>query len=214
MARPDADLGPLGDPPRDLTRRALPLIEYQGVAYRIHLAGHDVLRFGRTGRWRFDDPEREYGVLYTAQSPAGAFAETLLPEPGALTVTAVVPAGTVPVSGAALDRHALSEITFARRLRCVDLTGPGLVQIGADGRLLSGERAAAQRWGRALFTHPAQPDAILYRCRRDPSEIALALHERARDVIRAQPLGTLRDPTNREILRGLIQKYRLAILPT
>ncbi|MDI6771912.1 MAG: RES domain-containing protein [bacterium] len=73
------------------------------------------LRFGRTGRWRFDDPEREYGVLYTAQTPAGALAETLLPEPGALTVTAVVPVGTVPVSGAALDRHALSEITFARR---------------------------------------------------------------------------------------------------
>ncbi|MDI6771913.1 MAG: hypothetical protein QME77_04925 [bacterium] len=54
----------------------------------------------------------------------------------------------------------------------------------------------------------------MYSCRRDPSEIARALHERARDVIRGQPLGTLHDPTNREIFRGLIQKYRLAIPPT
>ena len=46
--------------------------------YRISRAGHDPLYFGKTTKNRFDCPWREYGVLYAAETPEGAFIETCI----------------------------------------------------------------------------------------------------------------------------------------
>jgi hypothetical protein len=52
------------------------------VLHRVHGDARPAPWFGRgdaTSRW--DDPNRNFGVLYLARSPVGAFAETLLRAP-------------------------------------------------------------------------------------------------------------------------------------
>lgn len=204
---------PLGDPPSDLSERPLPLETYSGPAYRVHWLGHDPVRFGKDKRWRFDDPLGQYGVMYAAQTPEGAFAETLLPPPGILTPTVTLILGSVPVAATTIAVHGLASVTCNTPLQCVDLTGERLASIGADASIATGPWSTAQRWSRAFFTHSSEPDALLFRCRRDPSSLALAIHDRAGPKITVAPLGSLSEPQQRRLLARVVQRYDVAIVP-
>ena len=90
-------------PPPDLAHLPLSVhvLDQRERWWRIHTISFDALFFGRLRRYRFDDPERRFGVLYIAQ-----------------------------------------------------------------------------RWSRALWEHPQQPDGIIYRSRHDPSKVCAALFDR------------------------------------
>jgi len=215
MAQPSAGgPEPLADPPADLSARPLPLVTYPGTAYRIYWLNDDPVHFGKDKKWRFDDPLGEYGVMYAAQTPEGAFAETLLPRAGVLMPTTTLVAGSVPVSATAIAVHALAGVTCTTPLQCVDLTGGRLASIGADASIATGPWSTSQRWSRALFTHPSQPDALSYRSRHDPSSVALAIHERAGPKITVTPLGGLSEPRHTGLLARIVQRYHIAIVPT
>lgn len=215
MAQPSAG-GPdaLGGPPADLSERSLPLAPYSDVAYRVYWLDQDPRYFGKTRASRFDDPLGEYGVMYAAVTPEGAFAETLLPRPGVLALTTSVEGGTVPVSGAMIGAHGLAQVTCTTPLQCVDLSGEHLAAIGADASIATGPWRSAQHWSRAFFTHPSQPDAILYRGRRDPSSLSLAIHERASPKITVTPQGGLSELHHAGLLAGIIRRYHVVIVPS
>ena len=107
-----------------LARTALPVVSVEGPLYRIHLLDREPVFFGRTGRYRFDDPAGHFGVLYAAADPHGAFIETLAHSTGTLLVTRA----TLAVRG-------LARVVIRRPLRLVDLAAEGLAQLGADNRL-------------------------------------------------------------------------------
>lgn len=111
-------------PPADLRGRVLPIWEGSGPWMRMHAAGRDPLYFGKAGRNRFDDPQKGYGVLYAADDVAGSFVESFGRSPGRNLV-----------SPQALGARSLARIVADRRLRLVDLTGPGLARIGATGAI-------------------------------------------------------------------------------
>ncbi len=215
MAQPSAG-GPdaHGGPPEDLSERVLPLVPYSDVAYRVYRLDQDPRYFGKSRALRFDDPLGEFGVMYAAVTPEGAFAETLLPGPGVLTRTAGVGGGTVPVSGAMIDARGLAQVTCASPVQCVDVSGEHLASIGADASIATGPWRISQQWSRAFFTHPAQPDALLYRGRRDPSSLSLAVHERAGPKITVTPLGGLSEPHHAGLLAAVIRRYHVAIVPS
>jgi len=204
---------PLGDPPSDLNERRLPLVAYSATTYRIHWLGDHPRHFGRGKKWRFDDPLGQYGVMYAAETPEGAFAETLLPAPGVLTPTATLIVGSVPVSATTIAVHGLAGVTCNTSLQCVDLTGERLASIVADASIATGPWKTSQRWSRALFTHPSEPDALLYRCRRDPSSMALAIHDRGGPKITVTPLGGLSEPQHAALLARVVRRYLIAIVP-
>lgn len=180
MARPRPEPHP--DPPTGLSSRSLPCKESSGPWIRIHACSREAVFFGRTGDNRFDAPEGSYGCLYAAEDAHGAFVETFGD-----------PLDIRLVSRADLAKRCLARITATRGLRLVDLTGKGLRQIGADARLTSGDRALAQRWALALWQHPSKPDGIAYRVRHDPSKEAVAIFDRAKTVVKSQPMGRLTD---------------------
>jgi hypothetical protein len=188
-------------------------VAHSGTAYRVHWLGDDPRHFGKGKQWRFDDPLGEYGVMYAAQMPEGALAETLLPPPGVLTPTATLMVGSVPVSATTLALHGLADVTCHTPLQCVDLTGERLAAVGADASIATGPWRTSRRWSRALFTHPAEPDGLLYRCRRDPSSVALAIHERAGPKITVTPLGGLSEPQHARLLARVVERYHLAVVP-
>jgi hypothetical protein len=189
-------------PPGDLDHRRLPLIESTGPWHRIHRTHLDPIFFGRTLENRFDDPRQECGVLYVAETLDGAFIETFGRNPGLNTV-----------SERQLRQRSLSRIECTRPLALVDLTGPGLARIGATAALLAGRHDRAQIWSRALWSHPAAPDGLLYRPRHDPSCICVAVFDRAEPAIRSRALGDLLAPAHGALLGATLRRYDFSLRP-
>jgi len=125
---------------------------------RLFRKEHDPVHFGRTGQTRFNAPAGEFGLLYVARRVAGAFVETLVRD------------GRRELSEARLDGYRVAELEVSRGLKLVDLAGKGLVRMGLDARLNSGDYRVAQRWSSAFHDHPDAPDGILYTSRHDPTK--------------------------------------------
>lgn len=192
--------GPLPPPPRLPAK--LPLSELTCTWYRSHEIEFSPIHYGREGEYRFDDPAKEYGVLYVAQDPFGAFIESF----GQLSNSAA----TLPrmISSGLLMEKVLSSIACNRTLRLVDLTGPGLARIGADARLFSGDHQHSRPWSKALREHATQIDGIYYPCRHDPSRRAAAIFREGlswRDLSRTRWLHF-------KNLREVLQTYEFALI--
>ena len=195
--------GPLPPPPDDFTSRTLPLVEAKGPLFRLHARRRDALHFGRTASWRFDDPERRYGVCYTATDVHGAFAETF---------TKALRAGLI--AEAELRSRGLARISCRRPLALVDLAASGgLAKIRADARLFAGDHEVARRWSAAFHAHPAKPDGILCPARHDPARTVCAVFERAKRALRAEELGSLLDVALLPTLKDLLDTYGLGFVP-
>jgi hypothetical protein len=114
------------------------------------------------------------------------------------------------VDRASLEVRCISQITVTRPLRLVDLTGPGLRRLGADGRLCTGDHAQARLWAVALWGHPDQPDGILYPARHDLSRKSVALFDRASSAVNAGTPQRLIDlPRHR--LEAVLNRYDFAL---
>ena len=195
MALPEHS-GPHPEPPADLAQRSLPVVALDRSWTRIYRCALDPLYFGRGASNRWDAPAGEFGVLYAGGDAHCAFIETL----GQTT-------GNALVTPAALGERCLGQVTVTRPLRLADLTGPGLVRIGADARLTTGAHAVARRWSRALWEHPAAPDGIIFRARHDPSRIAVAIYDRAAAAVTATLGLSLGDPRQARLVADILNTY-------
>lgn len=201
-----ADPGPHPGLPGDFFDRNLPILKFGGSFFRSHRSDHGPLYYGKSRRFRFDDPLGHYGVLYTARDAHGAFIETF----GQIT-------GIRTVSSATLKSHCLSELYPRRPLILADLFGSGcLARIGADSRLFAGERSIAQEWSRAIYEHPAvKVDGILYPARHNHERQAAAIFDRGPEleIIETRPWyepgGVLRPE-----LPGILDLYGFGIVET
>lgn len=196
-----ADIGVL-PAPIHLNTRDLPTLEIAGSFVRMHQCHYGALYFGKAGVHRFDAPHHEYGVLYMADHVAGAFVETF----GDVWD---IQARYNMVSATRLASRCLSTIRLTRPVTVCDLTGQGLAQIGADGRLTAGDRLMAQQWSLAIWKHSAAVSGIRYRVRHDQSEIAVALFDRAADAVAIDPPGKLVDHLS---LPALLTRYNIALI--
>lgn len=193
-------LASLPSPPLALAQRDLPILTHRDPLFRIHRSDQEPAFWGRTGDNRFDAPAGEFGVLYAAADQHGAFIETCGDTHGR----------TIPVT--LLTRRGWARVEPLRGLRLIDLSGPGLSLIGADGRLCSGDHAMAQQWSLALWKHPALVDGLLYRARHDPSRISVALYDRSASAVSVVRDGNLLDDRHQRILAQILETYQFALL--
>lgn len=140
-------------------------------------------------------------MLYVARTERGAFIETFGHDTGIRVL-----------DHKELDSRALSRVDVAKSLRLVDLRGPGLARLGADGELLTGPYALSQTWAMALHEHPSTPDGIAYRARHDPSQVCAAIFERARPSITTTALGTFSDASLATLLAELLDVYDFGLV--
>src|SRR3954453_11975161 len=117
------NLGALPSLPAQLDAQTLPILNHRDPLVRVHWLSDDPAFWGKTRGNRFDAPAGEFGVLYAAADAHGAFIETC-GDVGMRVVTTTL-----------LSQRGWARITPNRDLRLVDLSGPGLTHIGADGRL-------------------------------------------------------------------------------
>src|SRR5262245_63182741 len=78
--------GPHPIPPDDMQGMTLPLIGVRPPWFRCHGAHRGAIFFGKTGRGRFDDHRRVYGVLYLGADPECTFIETFGQKLGVRTI--------------------------------------------------------------------------------------------------------------------------------
>ena len=193
-------IGPLPPPPADLDDQDLRILEHRATLSRIHRIDQDPAFWGRTGRNRFDAPAGEFGVLYAATDEYGAFVETF-GDGSSRTVTVN-----------SLTATGWSRVEPQRDLRLVDLSGPGLAQIGADERLCSGEHDVAQQWSLAMWRHPSSVDGLYYRARHDPSRMSVALFDRVAPAVSIVRDGGLTDDRHQALLAAILDTYQFSLL--
>jgi hypothetical protein len=182
----------------------LPMVLADGPWQRFHLSKHEVVYYGRSGDYRFDDPKGKYGILYAGEDVHGAFAETFLRNEEIKLI-----------ERDELKNRLLAALNSTRHLRLVDLTGEGLQRAGVEhGRVYGDEYARSQRLSRELYEHPDKPDGIRYRLVHDLGRIGVALFEPGEpegpepySVSVARERGSLIDPHNADLLGSLLEHY-------
>jgi hypothetical protein len=190
-------------PFRDAAHYNLPLIVLGGPWVRIFRfePGRSPLYFGRAQTYRYDDPRGRYGVLYAAEALAGAFIETF-----GRTL------GQHLIALSELRQRHVAAIGSARSLRLVDLRGQHLATLGATGELSVGrDYARAQQWSRWFYRHPQQPDGLLYPCRHDPEQHAVALFDRTEGDLEAIDRGELLQPALLSELAAVLDRYTFGL---
>lgn len=204
----------LGEPPAWLVGAALPIIEPSAsVLFQCHTKQRGPLNFNPTPKGRFNAPHGEYGTSYLSTSPEGAFVETFVQDAPRSA------SGASSVTRARLNTYCLCRISYrrevsARALRLVDLSGNGVVLIGATGELCAladiGRLGLVQRWALRLYQHHDRPDGIYYRARHDQSRIAIALFDRARGILAANCADNLLDDPAQ--LGGMLDHYNVGLI--
>ena len=192
---------PHPEPPPDLQSRNLPIIEVEEPWFRIHQTVNSPLYYGKSGKNRFDAPTQEYGVMYVALDPHGVFIETFGSETGICII-----------ASRELALRSISQLSCSRCLKLVDISGPGVVHIGADARLATGDHQVAQRWSRALWSHPSQIDGIYYRARHDLSQVCGAIFERTEPIFDINVTQSCTSRSFRETLATILKTYQFGLI--
>ena len=159
--------------------------------------------FGKKATYRFDSPARAYGVLYAGEDEHCALIETVFSVTRRYRL----------LSRKWLSGRSISRISSARKLRLVDITGEGLISLGADARLFSGDHAVARMWSQAFHDHAEQPDGIRFRSRLDPSRFNVAVFERVRSMLLEAPAIRLDGPAGLAIVAKILKTYGTGLAP-
>jgi hypothetical protein len=199
--QPEDPLIPHPLPPEDFNRRELPIITSQGTWYRLNAVEFSSsLYFDRTGKGRFDSPAQGYGILYVGADVYASWIECYGRTHGAKGVSEL-----------GLRQRDLYAIDSHRPLVFADLTGSGLVKMGADARLSSGAYTVARQWAQAAYEHPQRVDGIRYRSRHDDARYCYGIFDRCAQEIQEQNLGNLLT-SNPRLLAEILDYYDYGLL--
>lgn len=161
------------EPPNELGDLTFPLANIEDALFRCHKKEHGPLFFSNGDAYRFNAPAEQFGTCYFAPTAACCFLETYRHDT----------ASPSEITKTELEKRLLATIQIiAAPLRLIDISGPGLAQIGADARLTTGNYRIAQRWS-LFFWNNSEADGILYRSRIAPHLISIALYERASEKL-------------------------------
>jgi len=163
------------DPPDLAARKPRELNLSTGdILHRFYTAAFEPIFFDTGSTGRLNSPDGSYGVLYTAKTIQGAFAETFLRIPGLTQLPADL-----------LAKKAYVTLKVLRPLKIVRLTGPGLAILGATAQVVHGGLPydVPQAWSKALHDHPRTYDGIAYHARHDDEALCYALFDRAADGV-------------------------------
>ena len=175
----------LAPPPKNFAGLKLQLEEVEPASL-LRLAWRPKIthfRFRRDSQYRFDSPDRSFGVLYAAFDLQTAFAESVLRD----TPQRSPAAGAVPIAWSEIKRRAVVSLAPGaanRPLRLVALSGAGLVAARTDNRIATvDDYSVTRQWARAFHDHPIQADGLLYMSRFLGDRQSVVLFDRARKVI-------------------------------
>lgn len=163
------DRGKPAKPPVGLRARKLPLHELRPSAWwRMHRAKQAPCFYSEDPVNRFSSPG--LGILYLADTPETAFWEIHWDELGRL------PPEERRIAESKLNQRVVRAARVRRTLRVLDATNRhSLRAVSATAGTFTSTYAVCQTWAKALATHPATPDGIIYPSARSAGARCLAL---------------------------------------
>ncbi|CAM2161380.1 conserved hypothetical protein [Paraburkholderia sacchari] len=166
----------LRNPAKNFSTFALPVVTVKAKRLvRISSYDSNEPHFGRTASHRFDDPKTEYGTSYFGLNLATAVAESLLHD--------LEPVGTRYQVAADEVKRRFIHTFDGMDLTLADLTGQGMNVLGAHAGLFgTANYSIPMRWSRAIYTHPADVDGILYVSRMMAPNLAVVLFDRGGSI--------------------------------
>jgi hypothetical protein len=204
-----------GIPPPPLNFNSLNLVT-ESVATRqlLRIAWRDSashVRFRRDAAYRFNAPDRSFGVLYAAFDFETAFAETVLRQR-----PMEVGAAVIPLDYAELDARVVVNLEGrsgdprrGRPLVLIKLYDEGIVAARVDNSISSvDDYASTQRWGKAFQDHPLRADGIVYMSRFLGARKCVALFERAQEFVVPGRITPLLEHAE---LAAVLDRYQVAI---
>ena len=142
------------------------------------------LYFGKNREFRFDDPERKFGVMYVGNCVPVAFAESFGHD-----------VNDIPPDMRILDEHDLRlrhvfRLESNRALKLADLSGSALPVLGIDATIFTiPDYDLPQRWSARIHGLSAKYDGIYFQSCKLSTEYNLALFERCLAVLSDVDLG-------------------------
>jgi hypothetical protein len=139
-------------------------------------------RFRREARYRFDAPDRSFGVMYAAFDLATAFAETVLRDKPIRSVDVI------------LDHHDLESRSVIalkpgadnRPLRLIKLYDEGLAAAHTDNQISARDHyPTTQRWAQIFHAHSISADGLVYMSRYMGARKSVALFDRCSAAVAA-----------------------------
>jgi RES domain len=199
-------------PPANFNRLQLATLAVDAAALvrlaRANPATH--IDFRRSAQFRFDSPDRSFGVLYAAFDLTTAFLETVLRnKPQAVRVGEPVILDYAEVDARRVVT--LQPAASAKPLKLIKLYDEGLVAAKTDNSISSvDDYPTTQRWSKAFHDHPLAADGVVYMSRYIGSRRSVALFDRCADAIGIESItNLLTHPEFAEIL----DTYGLGIEP-
>jgi hypothetical protein len=133
-------------------------------------------RFGRKPWYRFDSPDRSFGVMYAAFDLATALAETVLRDQPPRTADVIL-------DYLELESRVVVDLKHgpdARPLRMVKLYDEGLAAAHTDNQISARDHyPTTQRWAEMFHTHSVAADGIVYMSRYMGARKSVALFDRS-----------------------------------
>lgn len=183
------------------------------VLYRFNKVGHSsCLYFSKKKEFRFDDPDREFGVFYAAVTPDAAFAQTYGHD------VSTMPQDVAKV----LSEHELKLRNVfkiqTKGLRLAMFFDGGLSTLKLDANIcVITDYDIPQQWARWTYHHPNKFDGIVYHARHLPSVKCVALFESARDkIIEEENLSSVLDfrhPQSGKTIYDILDDQDWAVVP-
>lgn len=188
------------DPPATLDSKNFVTVEHSGPWYRLNLKPYpSALYFDKSGCGRFDGPDQGYGILYLGQDSHTCFVECF------------ARTHTKAVDEQELKNRNLFAIQSGRPLVLVDLSGKGLVRLGADSRLTTGRYSQARKWVQRIWEMGPSVDGICYRSRMDNGRHCYGLFDHVQADLEEQNLGNLVDFHSHKLAQ-ILHDYGYALL--
>jgi len=186
-----------------LPRRRPALWEGTAVYYRIFKPPYEPIYFGKTNTNRWDDPLREFGVCYVAESFAAAAVETLLHSERSQRVFS-----------SHVQARSLALCFTTRLVRLVDLTEARTLRaLQIDDGFCKGPQENCRHLSRALFESKWEIDGIRYASRLAPKLTAVAIFDRSQDSLEAIEAGMLCDNRVGALLASWVKSMGVRIVP-
>lgn len=181
---------------------SLPTVTVEGPVYRCHSIDHGYQFFGRSASYRFDDPQKEFGVLYLGETREAAFAETCLRNVGATLL-----------STRFLAKRAMIQVGM-KNVRLLQAYGSGLARLGQTALISASTQDAypeTQRFSREIYQHPDHVDGIAYMSRHDNEQRCIALFDRATGALPVPPDRKGEDMLSAPWLWDILERYGVGL---
>ena len=180
-----------------------PITQVAGPWFRVHQTGKGAVFFGRSGRNRWDSPDKSYGVMYAGETWQAAFMESVLHDPSTKTVL-----------HSQLLKRSMALLRTTTPLRLVDISD-GLVLRALE--LTESETKAIPyekpQWiSKAIYTAGWNVHGIRYTSRLDSKLGCLALFDCPDDMLAVHDLEPLVAPANQGMVRSILSQYQIRLI--